>query len=761
VFEIIGPLVEMDTKGLTAFTRMTGELVKAMRAAPQPIVAAVEGICAGAGAIIAMASDLRLAAPGARVAFLFNKVGLAGCDMGACAILPRIVGQGRASELLYTGRFMSAEEGERWGFFSRVVEPAQLLGEAQGLARMIGAGPTYANTMTKRMLAMEWAMSVEEAIEAEAVAQALCMTTEDFARAYRAFAAREKPVFRGLTMSDAPSSPGRSSRTARRLRRSCGAGRRSSTPRRPHDVDASAGARARLGEAGWLRALCRRPMAGSFPSFDVRTLCLPRDPGLQRARRFRLRHAGLGTGPITLFGSRRSRRATCRAWREARPSRPSPCPSRRPDPTSPRWHHRGARTGRPCAHRRRKTWISNGGIADHYVVFARTGEAPGAKGLSPSWSTPTTPGLDVADRIEVIAPHPARDPAFENCRVPLSQRIGGPATASGSPWRPSTCSARPSARAALGFARRALDEALHRAGLAQLFGGPAGRPCRWCQGALGDMATDCGLPGRFLVYRAAWTKDQGCCLGDPRKRHGKKISATEAPQQVIDRAVQLFGRDGRHQGREGRGALSRDPAPCASTRARPEVQKIVIARELLKGRRKPPRCPRGGVSEQEQGSWRTRRMSTTFARGQPCRKRSNGPVFPVRAGPGAALPGAAEQLHGLPRPLRSRREGRCPASSARRTLHLWRSLQERCEPHRQRAQGAASACAPARGCSARAQQSHEVAAFLRGLKAGGIAVATHALLRRSGDRLSAEEGADRESRCAIIAWPTRWSARVA
>src|ERR687890_886876 len=197
VFEIIGPLVEMDTKGLTAFTRMTGELVKAMRAAPQPVIAAVEGICAGAGAIIAMASDIRLAAHGAKVAFLFNKVGLAGCDMGACAILPRIIGQGRASELLYTGRFMSAEEGERWGFFSRLVVSADLLTEAGNLARSIGTGPTYANTMTKRMLAMEWAMSVEEAIEAEAVAQALCMTTEDFARAYRAFAAKEKPVFRG------------------------------------------------------------------------------------------------------------------------------------------------------------------------------------------------------------------------------------------------------------------------------------------------------------------------------------------------------------------------------------------------------------------------------------------------------------------------------------------------------------------------------------------------------------------------------------
>jgi enoyl-CoA hydratase/carnithine racemase len=197
VFEIIAPLVEMDTKGLTAFTRMTGELVKAMRAAPQPIVAAVDGVCAGAGAIIAMAADLRIGTPRARVAFLFNKVGLAGCDMGACAILPRIVGQGRASELLYTGRFMSAEEGAAWGFFSRLAEPGRLLDEARTLAREIAAGPSFANTMTKRMLAMEWAMSVEEAIEAEAVAQALCMTTQDFARAYRAFAAKAKPVFEG------------------------------------------------------------------------------------------------------------------------------------------------------------------------------------------------------------------------------------------------------------------------------------------------------------------------------------------------------------------------------------------------------------------------------------------------------------------------------------------------------------------------------------------------------------------------------------
>jgi len=197
VFEIIGPLIKMKTAQLLEFTKMTGNVVKAMRACPQPIVAAVEGICAGAGAIVAMASDIRFAATGAKVAFLFNKVGLAGCDMGACAILPRIIGQSRASELLYTGRFMTAEEGERWGFFSRIVTAEHVLPQAQQLARQIADGPTFANTMTKRMLAMEWAMSVEEAIEAEAVAQALCMTTADFGRAFEAFANKVKPVFQG------------------------------------------------------------------------------------------------------------------------------------------------------------------------------------------------------------------------------------------------------------------------------------------------------------------------------------------------------------------------------------------------------------------------------------------------------------------------------------------------------------------------------------------------------------------------------------
>lgn len=197
VFEIIGPLVAMDTKDLLKFTRMTGELVKAMRACPQPVIAAITGICAGAGAIIAMASDMRIGTPEAKIAFLFNRVGLAGCDMGACAMLPRIVGQGRAAELLYTGRVLKGEEAERWGFLNRLTTPATLLAEVQALAQELADGPTFANAMTKRMLEMEWAMSVESAIEAEAVAQALCMQTEDFARAYHAFAARQKPVFEG------------------------------------------------------------------------------------------------------------------------------------------------------------------------------------------------------------------------------------------------------------------------------------------------------------------------------------------------------------------------------------------------------------------------------------------------------------------------------------------------------------------------------------------------------------------------------------
>jgi enoyl-CoA hydratase/carnithine racemase len=197
VHDIIGPLVQLKAPELLLFTRMTGDLVKAMRGCPQPIVAAVDGVCAGAGAIVAMASDLRLGTARSKTAFLFNRVGLAGCDMGACAILPRLIGQGRASELLYTGRSLGGEEGERWGFFNRLLAPEELLTQAQALANSLAAGPTFANGITKTMLHQEWAMTIEQAIEAEAQAQALCMLTEDFQRAYRAFVAKTTPVFEG------------------------------------------------------------------------------------------------------------------------------------------------------------------------------------------------------------------------------------------------------------------------------------------------------------------------------------------------------------------------------------------------------------------------------------------------------------------------------------------------------------------------------------------------------------------------------------
>ena len=197
VHEIIGPLTKMSMKELLAFTRMTGDLVKAIRACPQPVISVIDGICVGAGAIIAMASDLRIGTPQAKVAFLFTKVGLAGCDMGACAMLPRIIGQGRAAELLFFGRAMNAEEGERWGFFNQIHDSDNVLEAAKTMASKLAAGPNFAHGITKTMLNQEWSMSIEQALEAEAQAQAICMQTQDFVRAFDAFVAKEKPVFEG------------------------------------------------------------------------------------------------------------------------------------------------------------------------------------------------------------------------------------------------------------------------------------------------------------------------------------------------------------------------------------------------------------------------------------------------------------------------------------------------------------------------------------------------------------------------------------
>ena len=197
VGDIIGPLTQMDMDGLLEFTRMTGDLVKAIRACPQLVIAAIEGVCVGAGAMVATFSDLRIGTPETKTAFLFVKVGLSGCDMGACAMLPRLIGHGRAAELLFTGRTMSAEEGERWGFFNRLVPAGQAADESLALAQELAKGPTFAHGMTKAMLNQEWHMSLEAAIEMEAQAQAICMQTEDFKRAYRAFVKKEKPVFEG------------------------------------------------------------------------------------------------------------------------------------------------------------------------------------------------------------------------------------------------------------------------------------------------------------------------------------------------------------------------------------------------------------------------------------------------------------------------------------------------------------------------------------------------------------------------------------
>jgi enoyl-CoA hydratase/carnithine racemase len=197
VHEIIGPLTKLDMPGLLAFTRMTGDVVKAMRACPQPVIAAIDGVCAGAGSMLALGSDIRFGTERSKTAFLFTRVGLAGCDMGACALLPRVIGQGRAAELLYTGRSMSGAEGERWGFFNSLHAPAVLLKAAQDFAQGLADGPTFAHGMTKKMLQQEWNMGVDEAIEAEAQAQAICMATNDFHRAYHAFVAKQKPVFEG------------------------------------------------------------------------------------------------------------------------------------------------------------------------------------------------------------------------------------------------------------------------------------------------------------------------------------------------------------------------------------------------------------------------------------------------------------------------------------------------------------------------------------------------------------------------------------
>ena len=321
VLEIIGPLTERDMKGLLAFTRMTGDVVKAIRACPQPVIAAIDGVCVGAGACLAIASDLRLGTPEAKTAFLFVRVGLAGCDMGACALLPRIIGQGRAAELLLTGRSMDAEEGLRWGFYNRLCPREQLLDQALELAAGLAAGPTFAHMMTKTMLNQEWSMSLEAAIEAEAQAQAICMQTEDFRRAYRAFVAKRPPGVRGqlnaaLAMPDRsylawPFFEERHRALAGEVERFAAGSAGRSRPG-ADDVDATCRMLVRqLAEAGLLRHVVPAAYGGVADGLDVRSLCLVRETLARFASLadFAFAMQGLGSGAITLFGTEEQRRA--------------------------------------------------------------------------------------------------------------------------------------------------------------------------------------------------------------------------------------------------------------------------------------------------------------------------------------------------------------------------------------------------------------------------------------------------------------------
>ena len=388
-----------ETVELLDFTRMTGEVVKSMRACPQPIIAAIDGVCAGAGAIIAMASDIRIGTAGGQGAFLFNRVGLGGCDMGACAILPRIVGQGRAAELLFTGRSMGGEEAERMGFFNRLAKSETVLADAQKLAHDLANGPTFGNAMTKRMLEMEWAMSVETAVEAEAVAQALCMETEDFAPRLPRLRRQAEAGVRGqLRWRSTTPSRCRSSTTATAASpTNCRAGPTPSCRRCRMMTWTRPAARAsrRWARPGFSRRWCRHRIGGLHPVLDVRTLCLAREilafrDGLAD---FAFAMQGLGTGSISLFGSEELKRKYLPPVRDGKaiaafalsePEAGSDVAALADD--------RRSLTVRMFRLDGEKTWISNGGIADHYVVFARTGEAPGARGLSAFVVDADTPG---------------------------------------------------------------------------------------------------------------------------------------------------------------------------------------------------------------------------------------------------------------------------------------------------------------------------------------------------------------------------------
>ena len=594
MFEIIEPLTKMNTVELLDFTRMTGDVVKSMRAAPQPIIAAIDGVCAGAGAIIAMASDIRIGTAAAKVAFLFNRVGLGGCDMGACAILPRIVGQGRAAELLFTGRSMGGEEAERMGFFNRLAKSETRAGrraEARARSRQRAdlrqrhdqahAGDGMGDVGRDRGRGRgRGAGAVHGDRGFRARLPRLCREAEAGVRGQLRWRSTTPSRCRSSTTAIAASPTSFRAGPTPSCRR-C----RTTTSTPP-----AARACKALGEAGFLKAVVPASHGGLHPVLDVRTLCLAREilafrDGLAD---FAFAMQGLGTGSISLFGSDELKRKYLPPVRDGK----AIAAFALSEPEAGSDVAALATTAKADgAHVRldgEKTWISNGGIADHYVVFARTGEAPGARGLSAFVVDADTPGLTVAERIEVIAPHPLARLTFDGVRVPVANRLGKPgegfkvAMATLDIFRATV------GAAALGFARRALHETVEHAATRKLFGAPLG-DLQMTQAAIADSATEVDAAA-LLVYRAAWVKDQGAARVT-REAAMAKMFATEAAQRVIDRAVQLHGGAGVTKGVKVE-ELYREIRALRIYEGATEVQKIVIAREMLKQRPAKPRWRR-------------------------------------------------------------------------------------------------------------------------------------------------------------------------
>ncbi len=572
VHEIIGPLTRRSADELLEFTQMTGDLVKAMRDCPQPIIAAVDGVCAGAGAILAMASDLRYGTARSKVAFLFVRVGLAGCDMGACAMLPRIIGQGRAAELLFTGRAIDGNEAYSWGFYNGLHEPARVLPAAREVASTLANGPTLAHAMTKRMLHDEWNMPLDAAINAEARAQAGCMGTNDFRRAYEAFAAGTRPKIRGkLRCRMARFSPGHFSRiVTARSRVTLRSGFRSMLPPRPRTST-------RYARSGFVRSRaaggCRRASTWTRERYVLRVKYWP------ITIRWAISHLpckGWAAGR-SRFSERRSKNnGFCRASHLVTSSPHSRFPNGKPVPTSPQLRLAHSARATITSWTARRCGSRNAGIADLYVIFART-SADGAKGLSAFIVPADSPGLSVPERIETISPHPLGVVHLNRCRVPAANRIGEEghgfkiAMATLDIFRPTV------GAAALGFAQRALDETVAHVRTRMLFGQPLAAQ-QMTQARIADMATSIDAAA-LLVYRAAYVKDSGA-QRVTREAAMAKWYATEAASRVADGAVQLFGSRGVRRG-EIVERIYRDVRALRIYEGASEIQQVVIARSVL------------------------------------------------------------------------------------------------------------------------------------------------------------------------------------